>query len=123
MSLSIKEKIAKDVRAKKCSYSCIAKKYGVDVDFVREVAKPWRKRETEKDRARRKLNKLTTGVSSRPELVGKPSESSVLSADSETETECKSSLLGNIFAGIVLACITAMILSITFWVAKGCLGF
>lgn len=54
VSESKRQKIQKAIRAKHCSYSCIAERYGVDIEEVRKIAKPiqqkwWQERKTKNE--------------------------------------------------------------------------
>lgn len=62
ISKSKREAIEKAIRAKHCSYSCIAERYRVSIDEVRRIAQPIQRQRWQERKAKKELERMTSNA-------------------------------------------------------------
>jgi len=105
----------KAIRAKHCSYSCIAERFHVGIDDVRRIAKPIQQQWSAERRAQRELDRITKEA----EYDRKPYDNQLL----PEKDRKKCSLSARVISVFIIICILLMIGCITLGLARWALGF
>lgn len=110
VSKTKRQKIQQAIRAKHCSYSCIAERYGVDIEEVRRIAKPIQQQLWQKRKAKRELERMVSGS----KYDRKPYQSTCKTKEYD--------LLTQVVGFFLLICLLAIIVSVVIGAFRLVLG-
>lgn len=108
VSQAKRKEIERAIRAKHCSYSCIAERCHVDIEEVRRIARPiqqQRSAERRERRAQHDLEQITKGA----KYNRVPYDNQLLPKNKRRKTSLSATLIGM----VIITCILIMIICIT----------
>lgn len=103
--------IQKAIRARHCSYSCIAEKYGVDIEEVRKIAKPIQQKRWQERKAKNELDRIVEEAEYDRKTYKQPSSEN-----------CAYNLCVRIVGIFLIVCILAVIGGVTIGIVRWALG-
>lgn len=106
-----REAIQRAIRAKHCSYSCIAERYGVSIEEVRKIGKPIQHKWWQERKAKNELDRIVEEAEYDRKTYEQPSSES-----------CVYGLCARVVGMFLLACFLIAIGSVAIGVTRWALG-